>query len=224
MSTATALSVLGERLCWREIGVAGDRSCPKLPEVVHCRNCDEYSRIGRLLFEREAPATLARETAADLAAPEHVAVRDTVSLIFFRLGEESFALKSTVLQEVTATKPVHRLPSRPGPVFLGLVNINGELLPCVSASAALGLEAAPAGPAARGRMIVVGHSGNRFVFPADEVMAVRRIAASDFQPPPATIANAPAAKSTAVVRLEGREVAVLDETRLLDSLARSLNP
>jgi chemotaxis signal transduction protein len=73
-------------------------------------------------------------------------------------------------------------------------------------------------------MIVLGHSGNRFVFPADEVLAVRRIATADFQPAPATVANAPAAKSTAVVRLEGREVAVLDETRLLDALARSLNP
>jgi chemotaxis-related protein WspD len=224
MSTAPILQVLREQLCWRDIGVGGDRSCPKLPEVVHCRNCDEYSRIGRLLFEREAPAGLARETAELLAAPEHTAVRDAVSLLFFRLGQESFALKSTVLQEVTGTKPVHRLPSRPGPVFLGLVNINGELLPCVSASAALGLEASPAGPAARARMIVLGHSGNRFVFPADEVLAVRRIATADFQPPPATVANAPAAKSTAVVRLEGREVAVLDETRLLDALARSLNP
>jgi chemotaxis-related protein WspD len=224
MSTAPALQVLGQQLCWREIGVRGDRSCPKLPEVVHCRNCDEYSRIGRLLFEREAPATLARETAQLLAAPETTTVRDAVSLLFFRLGQEFFALKSTVLQEVTGTKPVHRLPSRPGPVFLGLVNINGELLPCVSASAALGLETPPAGPSARARMIVVGNSGNRFVFPADEVLAVRRIATADFQPPPATVANAPAAKSTAVVRLEGREVAVLDETRLLDALARSLNP
>src|SRR5436305_2082413 len=102
MSTAPVLQILREQLCWREIGVAGDRSCPKLPEVVHCRN--------------------------------------------------------------------------------------------------------------------------RVVFPADDVLAVRRIASADVQPPPATVANAPAAKSTAVVCLEGREVAVLDEIRLLDALARSLNP
>jgi chemotaxis-related protein WspD len=224
MSTAPALQVLGQQLCWREIGVRGDRSCPKLPEVVHCRNCDEYSRIGRLLFEREAPASLARETAELLAAPEHVAVRDAVSLLFFRLGQEAFALKTTVLQEVTNPKPVHRLPSRPGPVFLGLVNINGELLPCVSASAALGLDTAAAGPATHPRMIVVGQSGNRFVFPADEVFTVRPVQTSEFQPPPATVANAPAAKSVAVIRLEGREVALLDEVRLLEALGRSLNP
>jgi chemotaxis-related protein WspD len=224
MTAAPALHVLGERLCWREEGIAGDRSCPRLPAVVHCRNCDEYSRIGRLLFEREAPATLARETAQMLAAPEHVAVHDTVSLLFFRLGQELFALKSTVLQEVTGAKPIHRLPSRPGPIFLGLVNINGELLPCVSAAAALGLETVAAGPTAHQRMIVIGSSGNRFVFPADEVLAVRRIAAAEFQTPPATVANAPTAKSAAVLVMDGREVALLDEVRFLDALGRSLNP
>jgi len=224
MSAAPILKVLRERLCWREEGVAGDRTCPRLPEVIHCRNCGEYSRIGRLLFEREAPAALARETAASLAAPEHVAVRDAVSLLFFRLGQESFALKTTVLQEVTSPKPVHRLPSRPGPVFLGLVNINGELLPCVSASAALGLDTSAPATASHPRMIVVGKSGNRFVFPADEVFTVRPVQTSEFEPPPATVANAPAAKSTAVIRLEGREVALLDDVRLLEALGRSLNP
>jgi chemotaxis-related protein WspD len=223
MSSGPQMTILGERLCWREEGVLGDRSCPRLPAVVHCRNCSEYSRIGRLLFEREAPPDLARETAETLASPEQEAAGESLSLFVFRLGTELFALKTTLLQEVTAPLPVHRVPFRSGTVFLGLVNVNGELLPCVSAAAALGLENSPEG-AFRPRLVVVGRAGNRFAFQVDEAIAIRRVPLADLQSPPATVANAPAAKSSSVFRVDGTEVAVIDETRVLETVSRSLNP
>jgi chemotaxis-related protein WspD len=211
-----------ERLCWREEGVAGDRSCPKLPAVVHCRNCSEYSRIGRLLFEREAPPGMARETMELLERPEQEAPGESISVMLFRLGPEYFALKTTLFQEVTAPHPVHRLPFRPGPIFLGLVNVNGELLPCVSAAAALGVEAS-AEASESPRMLVIGHAGNRFAFMVDEALAVSRVPLSELHPPPATVANAPAARSASVFRRGDRDVALVDEDRLLDALGRSLH-
>ena len=41
--------------CWNRIGVQGDRSCPRLMEAVHCRNCPVFSAAGQQLFQREAP-------------------------------------------------------------------------------------------------------------------------------------------------------------------------
>ncbi len=29
--------------CWNRIGVRGDRSCPKLAEHIHCRNCPVHA-------------------------------------------------------------------------------------------------------------------------------------------------------------------------------------
>ena len=29
--------------CWNRIGIYGDKSCPVLPEHIHCRNCSVYS-------------------------------------------------------------------------------------------------------------------------------------------------------------------------------------
>ena len=226
MSTPTGaktLPVLVDRLCWREEGIAGRGDCPRLAEVIHCRNCPEYARIGRMLFERAAPEDLGRETAELLAIPEQEAVGETVSLLVFRLGEERFALKAVLFQEVAPARPVHRIPLRRGPVLLGLVNVSGELLPCVSAAAALGLPAGPPKHGLKTRLCVIGRPENRFAFFVDEALAIRRVPAQEFHAPPATVANAPAAKSAALFHLDGKEIAVLDEERVLESLSRSLH-
>jgi len=54
--------------CWREIGIAGNGTCERLPEMIHCRNCAEYSRGGRELFDRPASPELLEEWNAALAA------------------------------------------------------------------------------------------------------------------------------------------------------------
>ena len=54
--------------CWREIGIAGDRSCELLSDYVHCRNCPQYSNLGRTLFDREMPGDYRREVSEELAA------------------------------------------------------------------------------------------------------------------------------------------------------------
>ena len=38
--------------CWKNIGVYGDMSCTKLSEFIHCRNCPEFTRSGRELFNQ----------------------------------------------------------------------------------------------------------------------------------------------------------------------------
>jgi len=52
--------------CWKEIGVLGDCSCPKLFELVHCRNCKEYNKAGRRLFDREVSEDILKEWTENL--------------------------------------------------------------------------------------------------------------------------------------------------------------
>ncbi len=47
--------------CWNTIGVKGDRTCPELTSVIHCRNCATYSQGGRQLLDREPPSGYQQE-------------------------------------------------------------------------------------------------------------------------------------------------------------------
>lgn len=38
--------------CWNRIGVQGDRSCERLDDAVHCRNCPVYERAAIALLDR----------------------------------------------------------------------------------------------------------------------------------------------------------------------------
>ena len=81
--------------CW-EIGITGDRSCEALSRFVHCRNCPEYSNLGRTLFDREMPEDYRREVSEALAHATAASAEDTVSVVVFRIGSEWFALRTNV--------------------------------------------------------------------------------------------------------------------------------
>jgi chemotaxis-related protein WspD len=66
-----------------------------------------------------------------LAEPEARADSESTSMLVFRLGREWLALPATSLVEVTALRPLHRVPHRTSGVLEGLVNIRGQLQLCV---------------------------------------------------------------------------------------------
>ncbi len=45
----------GDDDCWSHIGVSGDRTCPELSSVIHCRNCPVFTTAARTFFDRPAP-------------------------------------------------------------------------------------------------------------------------------------------------------------------------
>jgi chemotaxis-related protein WspD len=157
--------------CWRVIGVQGDHSCPELITHVHCRNCPVFTRAGRALLERAAPAGY-REDWTGLLAQVKPRAADERSVLVFRLAHEWLAVDTAVCAEVADWRPPHRIAHRPARLLAGLVNIRGELSLCVSLHGLLGLE-----PDARGeqrRLVVVAHEGASWVFGADEVAGVVR--------------------------------------------------
>lgn len=222
--------------CWNKIGVSGDRSCPELKICIHCRNCSVYAVVGRSLFEREPPASyldewthlLSQEKAA--GEIQQIAPIGTLSVGIFRLGGEWLALPAQLLKEVTQTCVIHTLPHRSSNIFLGLVNIRGEIQICVSLSELLGLEAQVKatrldnGPNSQvsGRMVVVEKEGNRWVFPVDEIYGIHRIEPKELTNVPSTLAKVTETYTRGVINWQSRSVSFLDDELLFYTLSKKL--
>jgi chemotaxis-related protein WspD len=123
------------------------------------------------------------------------------------------------------------LPHRQHRAVLGVVNVQGELLVCLSLAHLLGFEAdANAGAAARDdrarhdlpRLLVISRAEEHAVFPVHQVDGVHRIATASFCPPPATLSHAAAAHTRAVAPWRGMSVGLLDADALFDTLNGSL--
>ncbi len=219
--------------CWNQIGVMGDRSCPELKTAIHCRNCKVYSAAGRSLLERDAPPEYLQEwtdilSQADtqqLGGGEGTLVRaaDTLSVIIFRLGNERFALPVNILQEVTAPCKMHTVPHRRNSVFLGLINIRGETLLCISLRDLLGLESVTESAAfANGinpqRTIVAGKNEHKWVFPVDEVYGTYRFHLNEFKDAPVVISKAAEAYTKGILTWQDKKIDFLDSEQLFYTL------
>jgi chemotaxis-related protein WspD len=221
--------------CWNRIGVRGDRSCPELLTYIHCRNCPVYSAAARTLLDAPlGPQTLDTATRhvarlvtndtlpADAAAP--VAVQ---SALVFRLQAEWFALPTVLCREVADLRPIHSLPHRRNGAVLGVANVRGELLVCVSLASLLGVQTqAPAPQVRRGaalqRFLVAIGSAGSVVFPVDEIDGVQRFHPQVLKQMPATLAKAQAKYTQALLPLERKTVGLLDGQLLLHAVERSL--
>lgn len=200
--------------CWNRIGVGGDRSCPELPEHVHCSNCPVFARAARSFFDRPAPTDYLAEWNEYLSKPEDWEDQARVGVVVFRLGDEWLALATRALVEITQTRPAHRVPHRSNRVFLGLVNIRGQLHLLMSLHGLLGVTPDPAGSPAK-RLLVVEHKGDRWVFAADEVRTVERVQLDQLGKVPGTLANPAHSFTQAVFAWQDRHVGFLDEQRLV---------
>jgi chemotaxis-related protein WspD len=212
--------------CWNRIGVSGDRSCPELRAVVHCRNCAIYSRAGRSLLEREPPADYLPSWTAVLAddRDDRVVVGgQALVLMVFRVGDERLALPLRLLQEVTPPVGIHSVPGRSNGCFLGLVNIRGEILLAASLRPLLGQPEVPAGSSpGHARMAVTAPGPEQWVITVDEVLGIHLCSADELQPPPVGQSNGGDILTRALFAWKGQQVALLDGPRLLDTLGRQV--
>jgi chemotaxis-related protein WspD len=206
--------------CWKRSGIWGDRSCPELKAHRHCRNCPVYSAgASRLLDAAISGEELVRR-AAHYATPNAVERVGTLAIVIFRVGAEWLALPTSVWREVATPRPIHSLPHRRDQVVLGVANIRGELLVCVSLAVALGTATAAKTVAARLAVVQLGHE--RFAFPADEIAGLHRHGTDELTPAPTTLARAQADCTRGMLTWEQRAVGVLDAGRVFQTLNRSL--
>lgn len=215
-------SVAEMEQCWKSIGVFGDASCPQLGEKGHCRNCPDYTRVARGLLDREVSPELLHTWTEQFSTAKEIQSHETVSLVVFRLQNEWLALSTGVLREGSSLRSVHSVPSRTSPHFRGLVNVNGELVLCVSLESVLSVPQAEAKSESTRRiyprMLVIEKDKECFAFPVQEILGVLRVPKDVIGEPPDTLERSPDAITRAVARIDGRTVGLLDEDKLFRSL------
>lgn len=210
--------------CWIKIGVRGDGSCPKLEQHVHCRNCPVFSTAAVSLLDRDVPAGYTAEWTGYVSFTEGERKAGTWhSTMIFRLGVEWFALPTLVLDEVAELRRIHSLPHRRSSIVLGLVNVRGELLICVSLGRVLGLGAKESTKTeSEERLVVIRHDGGRMAFPVDEIHSIHSFQSGDLKAVPATLRKAAAAYTKATLPWNGKIVGCLDDQLVIQTLDRSV--
>jgi chemotaxis-related protein WspD len=215
--------------CWNQIGVRGDASCKELEHAVHCRNCRVYSNAAAGLLSHEAPADYIAHWTAQARERKGVAERASLSALIFRIGREWLAVRTGTLVEIASLRPIHSLPHRRNGVVLGLANVRGELVVCVSLRAILRVDAADAADAesshtraATSRLLVMQRDGARAVCPVDEVHGIERFYERDLGGVPATVAGAAERYTRATLTWSDRTVGLLDEQTLFRAINRSV--
>lgn len=219
----TATSIVD---CWNTVGVRGDGSCVELARHVHCRNCPVHSRAAMALLDREPPGNYVAASTAHFAQPQAAPERDTQSVVVFRIGAEWLALPTSVVMEIGHLRQIHSLPQRHGHV-VGVVNVHGELVVCVSLARVLGLNESPA-PArhaplrTHARLIVIRREAMRTVCPVDEVYGIHGVQQQQLRDVPATVAKSASTYAKHVLSWREHAVGLLDDQLLFQALKRSL--
>lgn len=216
--------------CWNTIGVWGTETprCPLLDSVIHCRNCQKFSAAGRRLLDRAVPPEYVREWTELISEKGKVADHAATSVLVFRLGDEWLSLPTAIFREVSAMRPVHRIPHRTNQIVCGLANVRGELLVYISLGRLLGIKKGKryALDTIKGsfseRLLVIEKQDQRFVFPVSEIYGIHRYRAVDLFEAPTTIANASASYVKGIFNLEHRHVGCLDDAVLFQALSRWL--
>jgi len=213
------------RACWDDIGVQGDATCPELQQVIHCRNCPIYFKAGIQLLDRPLLPDYRRAWTKHFAQEKKLASPARHSALLFRINSEWLALPTAAFQEVAERRPIHSLPHRQQGIVLGLANVRGELLICISLSHVLGLVRGPLHETPRktyARLLVAQWDGQRLVFPVEEVRGVLRFETPELQEPPAILAKSRLSYTHSILQWQDRLVGLLDADLLFSSLNRRL--
>jgi chemotaxis-related protein WspD len=226
--------------CWNRVGVFGDRTCQELLQSVHCRNCHVYSAAGRSLLERLPPGDYLQEWTAVLAETKRGAESSTLSadgtvvrsdqslsVMIFRLSSELFALPVGVFLEVSSPFVIHSVPRRSNTLFLGMVNIRGEIMLAASLTTLLGLATTcTSGSSHQGvvRMAVAGTPEGKWVFPIDEIYGIYLFNRDDVKSPSVVISHADESYTRGVFQWQNRSVALLDPDRIFSALTIEISP
>ncbi len=141
--------------------------------------------------------------------------------LVFRVGQAWLAFPATSLREITEPSVIRSVPHRPREILLGLVNVRGELHPCVSLHTLFGEEAAahrlpdralPGGAVGGRRLGVSGRSSGRH--------ARRR--RQEIEPLPVTLTNVAVVYTQGLFHSGDKTVAIIDENLLFGALARRI--
>jgi chemotaxis-related protein WspD len=175
------------------------------------------------MLDRAPTLDYQREWTEHFARPKPERAAGKQSLVIFRIETEWLALPTPVLQEVAESRAIHSLPHRRRGVVLGLANVRGELLICVTLGRLLGLEKQARKEKSLviyDRLIVAHWEGRRLAFPVDEVGGIHH--SREVREAPATVLKASATFTRGVLAWRNHSVGCLDEELVFANLNRNL--
>jgi chemotaxis-related protein WspD len=210
--------------CWGTLGVYGDGTCLELQKFIHCRNCPVYSAAGVKLIDRPLPLNYREDWTRHFAQERALSVSGHGSAILFRLQQDWLALPTNAFQEVAERRPIHSLPHRRSGVVLGLANVRGELVICISAAHLLRLGPLPSLATLRSnyrRLLVIQSESSRLAFPVDEVHGPYLFNPQELKAAPAQPTDFPRLVQ-GLLRWQDRPVALVDAESLFSGLDRTL--
>lgn len=180
-----------------------------------------------MLLDRDLPAGYADAWMNHIAQKRGTSKGGSVrqSSILLRLGAEWFAFPTLAVDEIVELPRIHSLPHRRSGTVLGLVNVHGEIVVCVSLSRTLGFDEAPAGDRAKsagGRLVVIRSEAGRIAFPVDEVQRTHRYDPLDLKTVPATLAKSAANFTKGILACKDRAVSCLDDELLIQAMNRAI--
>jgi chemotaxis-related protein WspD len=203
--------------CWNRIGVQGDNTCAELKEHIHCRNCGVYAAAARSMLDVPLPPDHVSLWTRHYAKPRVEEDPHTESVLIFRSSNEWLALSTARCEEVASDRAIRTLPHRRSPAVLGLANVRGELVVCLSLAALLAIH--PLAETTTHRLLIVrgeGVDAGLTALKVDEVHGTFRYNPRDLT----NTANPGYVRTT--LRWREHTVGVLDDRALLGSIARGL--
>jgi len=206
--------------CWGSYGVYGDGSCQELRNFIHCRNCPVYSSAGTRLIDRPLPPDYRRDWTLHFAKEKRFTETESASVILFRVNGEWLGMPTHSLQEVAEKRAIHSLPHHRAGMLLGVANVRGELVLCVSIGHVLQMERLPRLSAIRRnyhRLLVMQWESNRFGFPVEAVHGPQRFHPEELQPP-AAVTGVTVPGTQALVPWQGTTARLLEPQSLISAV------
>ena len=211
--------------CWNNIGIWGNKTprCEKLKDIIHCQNCEVYTRAGTKLLDRPAEKKYLADWKANLSQPRIEKNLSLKSALVFRMGDEWFALASQFVREITHCDKHHSLPHRKNEVLRGLVNVHGELLLNVSLGYLFKINKSKIeSKYTNERYVVIDNNNEFFAFPVTEVREIIRYNMEDIQETPSTIKKDTSCFINGIIRHKNTDVGILNSDLVFSAINKSI--
>ncbi len=135
-------------------------------------------------------------------------------LVAFSLNGEEFGVEITQVKEIIKHRNVTRLP-HVETYIEGVTNLRGEVIPIICLRKRFGI---PAQEVTQDTRIIIAEvDQSRIGFIVDAVTEVMRIAETNIEPPPSTVAGLKAHYLKGVGKIDDRLLILLDVDRILTS-------
>lgn len=178
--------------------------------------------LDQLLERALDDASLRRNTESVARLPAHRGDEGETIILFERL-DELLALPAASVARAFPPLPVHRVPHRPGPTFLGVASERGELRLVASLESVLELlPSTRTIDSSRRRMLMLQVEGEAWLFEVDAVLGVRRSNRAEWTTPPATVAHRRGRLTSHLVPVDSRRAALLDPARVASVFRESI--